>query len=61
MAISNEITSPTTVAEFRRLANAFVSGSQFEAGTQVYVVALTAGSGGVIDVIRPTILTRRPA
>jgi len=51
MAISNQITTPTTVVEFRHLANAFSTGSQFEAGTSVYVVALTAGSRGVIDVI----------
>jgi hypothetical protein len=37
------ITSPTTVPEFRRLANAFLSGSRFPSGTQVYVVASTRG------------------
>jgi hypothetical protein len=38
-----EITQPTTVPEFRRLANAFLTGSRFPAGTQVYVVASTRG------------------
>jgi hypothetical protein len=38
-----EITQPTTVPEFRRLANAFLTGSRFPAGMRVYVVASTRG------------------
>ena len=38
------VTTPTTIAEFRRLANAFLTGSRFPAGTTVYVVASTAGT-----------------
>lgn len=37
------IKTPTTIEEFRRLANAFLTGSAFPAGTSVYVIASTAG------------------
>ena len=37
------ITQPMTIAEMRRLATAFLSGSRFAAGTQVYVVMSRAG------------------
>ena len=38
-----DITQPTTIAEMRRLANAFLSGSRYAAGTQVYVVMSRSG------------------
>jgi hypothetical protein len=37
------IKTPTTIEEFRRLANAFITGAPFPAGRTVYVVASTAG------------------
>ena len=37
------IKTPTTIEEFRRLANAFITGAPFPAGRRVYVVASTAG------------------
>lgn len=37
------IRTPTTIEEFRRLSNAFITGAPFPAGRTVYVIASTAG------------------
>lgn len=45
------LTTPTSIEEYRRLANAFLTGSRFPAGTVVYVIASTAGTRPIQDVI----------
>ncbi|HEY2025398.1 MAG TPA: hypothetical protein VGG78_00230 [Gemmatimonadaceae bacterium] len=37
------IKTPTTIEEFRRLANAFITGAPFPAGQRVFVIGSTAG------------------
>jgi hypothetical protein len=45
------IKQPTTIPEFRRLANAFLTGSRYPSGSEVYIVMSTRGLRPINQVI----------
>src|SRR5438067_2513895 len=44
-------TTPTSIEEFRRLSNAFLSGCRFPSGSDVYVVASRSGLREIYGII----------